>query len=204
MTKEDGGKALALFEFVGTAVHRRGGWNVPASIRVKPPFSDRPNEYVCPVECALFLGKPHLVRAGEPQHAYSLAFQLLRFMLSDFTLKDASGAEIPLPRVLPYENDIPLRRSPETGYGQGGDAVDATGAVRALYVGVSAPKRKNGYSARVFYGSRRYPAKIMRRATASEAFYSGIDWIEARLDADGLVLLDIWNMPIELPTRPKS
>jgi hypothetical protein len=203
MPKKANRERLKPFTFVGTAVHRRGRWSTPTSIRVATPYCDRPDEYVCSVECPIFLRKPHLVRSIGPQYAYSLAFQLLRFMLSDFVLEDRAGEEVRLPRVRPYRRDIPLREAPETGYGRYGDAVDSTGRVRSHYVGVSVPKHKGDYVARVFYGSSQYPAKIMRGATASEAFYSGIDWIKARLDADGLVLLDIWNMPVEFPKRPK-
>lgn len=76
--------------------------------------------------------------------------------------------------------------------------------MRPFYIGVSVPESDNGYSAKVFYGSRRSPVEATRGADAADAFYNGIAWIEARLNADGLVLLDIWNMPVEVPKRPKS
>ena len=195
---------LASFAFSGIARHRRG-WTTPIEIRVAAPILDRPEEYISVIECALFLSKPHAVRSNDAQHSYALAFRLLRSMLSDFSFESGTGIPFYLPRIPPEEDDWKFNhQTPDTGYGFGGDAVDSTGAVRRFYVGGSVPKPENGHTTDINYGSHQTIVETLYGSNVLDAFYNAIEWIETCLDADGLVLLDIWNMPLELPKRPKA
>ncbi len=191
------------FEFAGTAVHR-AGWRTPVHIRVGRPFSDRPGEFVSFLECALFQRKPHPVRAGSAQHAYAIAFRLVRSMLSDFSFEDRLGNPVLLPRIPPEEDDWNLNHHvPDQGFGTWGVAVDCEGGARDFYIGVSAPKPTDSNSTEVYYGARGKLVEIVQGSSVNDAFYNGIELIEARLDSEGLVLLDIWNMPLKFPKRPK-
>ena len=202
---EDYSSAFPAFAFAGVAKHRQG-WGEPVSIRVEPPVSDRPNEYVCAGTCTLLGGPLRPARSSTPQHAYALAFRLLRYLLSDFALFDGSGKAFALPRVPPEEDD--WRRTeptPETGMTLHVQPVDSEGEIRPFVAGVSVPKAENdGYTADVRFGAINAPTITIRAKTPADTFYSGIEWIEDRLDTDGLVLLGLWNEPIELPKRPKS
>lgn len=196
---------LSLFEFSGTAVHRRG-WRKPVSIRVEPPFSDQPKEYVCPVACSLIDGKIRLIRAGEPQHAYSLAFRFLRTMLSDFVLFGNDGSRFDLPRVAPWEDDwVPYDPPPERGFKMLPNAVGPDGELGLFFVSVSAPSPvDDGYAAEVRYGREEPSAALVRGKTVPEAYYAGIDWLTDQLEKDRITLLDCWNEPNELPKRLKT
>jgi hypothetical protein len=195
---------LSPFGFSGTAVHRRG-WRKPISIRVEPPFSDRPNEYVCPVECSLIDTGIRPIRAGEPQHAYSLGFRFLRMMLNDFTLFGADGAQFDLPRVSPWEDDwVPYDPPPERGFKMRTNAVGPEGELGSFFVSVSAPNPVNdGYASEVRYDREEPPAMIVRGKTLPDAYYAGIDWLTDRLDNDRITLVDRWNEPTEIPKRPE-
>jgi hypothetical protein len=195
---------LEHFEFRGFAQHNRG-WQSDIYIRVGPPMSDRPDEFVCAIECPFIFTDVHRVRAGDPQHAYALAFRLLRFMLSDFSLFDGDGSHFSLPRLPPEEEDwIHSDPEPEQGIRIHADAIGPDGVLRPFAVGVSPPTADgDGYSAEVRYEKREPPAAIVRGKTPTEVYYAGIQWIETKIEADRLTLIGLWNEPIRLPKRPR-
>jgi hypothetical protein len=194
---------LSPFEFSGIAVHRRG-WRKPVSIRVEPPFSDRPSEFACKVDCSLIDTGIRPIRADEPQHAYSLAFRFLRIVLSDFALFADDGTSFTLPRVPPWDDDwIRPDVLPERGFKMRANAVGPEGELGPFPVAVSAPRPDNdGYAAEVEFGIKDQTAATVHAETLPEAFYAGIDWIAGRLEEDAITLLDLWNEPNELPKRP--
>lgn len=197
--------AFPTFAFDGIAQHRRA-WRAPVSIRVKSPVWDRPDEYVCAVSCVLEEELARPVRSSTPEHAYALTFRFLRFMLSDFSLFDASGNRFYLPRVAPEEDDFVIPdHTPESGVRIHAESVGPDGVIRPFAVGVSPPQAvEDGYVAEVRYGPKEPLAIVVRARTPADAFYSGLDWIEERLGANRLTLLGLWNEPIELPKRPKG
>jgi hypothetical protein len=85
------------------------------------------------------------------------------------------------------------------------EAAGPEGEIRPFVAGVLIPKAENdGYTAEVLYGAMNAPTITIRAETPADAFFSGIEWIAARLHAEGFVPLGLWNEPIELPKRPKS
>lgn len=193
------------FAFEGLARHRRG-WHRQILISVQPPYSDRPEEFVCPVHCSLISEKAYPIRAGEPQHAYSLAFRFLRQMLSDFSLFALDGTRFDLPRIAPWEDDWKAHDPPpEQGFRMFPTAVGPAGKLGLFFVSVSAPRRVDGgYEADVYYGTEERPATLVRAMTLPEAYYAGIDWLHEQLQKDRITLLDCWNEPSEIPKRPLS
>jgi len=188
------------FTFDGVARHRRG-WQRPIAIRVQYPFSDRPGEYVCPVNCSLLQIRTHFPRSNEPQHSYSLAFVFLRIALSDFSLFTFDGTCVKPPRIPPWEDDwVPPKRTPERGLTMVPNAVGPDGEIGAFFVAISPPRSDgSGYLAEIRYGREEPVAATARGQTMADAYNLAVSLLENRLEKDGLTLLDNWNEPIDLP-----
>ncbi len=187
------------FAFDGIARHRRG-WQRPIAIRVQHPFSDRPGEYVCPVNCSLLQIRTHFPRSNEAQDSYSLAFVFLRIALSDFSLFTFEGAHVDLPRHPPWENDwVPPKQTPERGLTMRPNAVGPDGEIGIFFVAISPPRRDgSGYVAEICYGREEPVAATIRGQTAAGTYNLAISLLEDWLEKDRLTLLDNWNEPIDL------
>ena len=190
------------FEFSGTAVHRRG-WSKPVHIHIDKPVVERRNEFACRVSCSIIDENVRSIRAETPVHAYALAFQFLRQVLSDFVLKTPAGDTFSLPRLPPCAGDRPPEDLPiERGFTLLVNAVDPEGELGEFAISIAAPSpSKTGYSTLVHYGRADHPAVTIRGNSVSETFGAAYEWLENRLSRDRITLLDRWNEPIELPGR---
>lgn len=191
---------FSAYAFDGIARHRRG-WQRPIAIRVQHPFSDRPGEYVCPVNCSLLQARTHFARSNEAQDSYSLAFSFLRIALADFSLYTFDGSRVEIPRIPPWEDDwVPPKRTPEQGLKMIPNAVGPNGEIGGVFVAISPPRSDgSGYVAEIRYGCEDRVAAIVRGRTMAEAYNLAVSWLEDRLAKDGLTLLDNWNEPLCVP-----
>lgn len=188
------------FEFIGTAVHRRG-WSKPVHIRVDQPVLERRNEFACRVSCSIIDDNVHSIRAETPEHAYALAFLFLREVLSDFVLKTSDGDTCSLPRFPPREGGrSPVDQPIEQGFTLLVSAVGPEGELDEFAISIAAPSSsETGYSTLVHYGRADLPAVTIRGSSVSETLSAAYEWLEDRLSQDRITLIDRWNEPIELP-----